>query len=76
MGTPPRPTDADERNVIEILILYTFCEDIGVRLRKKGRRALWFQVSTVVMWFVFELIGGTIVYIAACGAAPAEQSAG
>lgn len=36
--------------MLEIIILYLLCSQMGALLRKKGRKPLWMQVAVVLIW--------------------------
>jgi hypothetical protein len=46
--------------MLEILILWQLCKNIGVKLRAKGRSPGGYQFMLVAMWFGGEIIGGII----------------
>jgi hypothetical protein len=46
--------------MLEILILWQLCKNIGVKLRAKGRSPGGYQFMLVAMWFGGEIIGGIL----------------
>ncbi|HWE94671.1 MAG TPA: hypothetical protein VG269_11970 [Tepidisphaeraceae bacterium] len=53
--------------MLEILILWQLCKNVGVKLRAKGRKPGGYQFMLIAMWFGGEIIGGIIGAIALDG---------
>ena len=49
--------------VLEIFVVIGLCKQIGAILRKKGRKAGWYQFLVVVAWVGGEIAGGVIAGI-------------
>ena len=43
--------------MLEIIILYFLCKNIGETMRNKGRTAIWMQIMMVCFWFCGECLG-------------------
>lgn len=46
--------------MLEILILYTLCKNLGKIARKKGYKAFGYQLMLVGLWFGSEFLAGII----------------
>ena len=53
----------EELDVIEIFALYRMCRYLGRMLRSKGRNPLGWQFLLVMLWFLFEFIGGFVAEV-------------
>jgi len=44
--------------MLEIVVLYFLCKQMGVSLRSKGwKKTVWMQIAVAVVWFVCMLTG-------------------
>lgn len=50
--------------MLEIILLFVMCKNIGQIVRKKGRRPFGFQLLLVGMWFGGEIVGALLGTIA------------
>ena len=50
--------------MLEIIILFVMCKNMGQIVRRKGRRPLGFQLLLIGMWFGGEIVGGLLGTIA------------
>lgn len=46
--------------MLEILLLWQLCRDLGRNLRSKDINPLWYQVRLIFAWFVGEFLGGVV----------------
>jgi len=49
--------------VLDFVILYLMCKNLGERMRTRNRKPFWFQVMLVTFWFAGEIGGGTLGFI-------------
>lgn len=49
--------------MLEIVILYFLCKNIGTRMRAKGYKPIWLQILMVLMWFGGEVFGAMVAVI-------------
>jgi hypothetical protein len=50
--------------MLEIIILFVMCKNMGQLVRRNGRRPFGFQLLLIGMWFGGELVGGLLGTIA------------
>jgi hypothetical protein len=46
--------------MLEIIILFLMCRNIGTIVRKNGRNAIGFQLALIGLWIAGEILGGFV----------------
>ncbi len=63
--------------MLEIILLFYLCKNLGRKLREKGRKPLLYQIMLVLMWIGGEIAGAivaAVVYVVVQGQAPPDFS--